>query len=288
MENSTNNNSELIQMIKNFTFDSKFKNQGIFSKQYLSSVLYSMYENNPDSLFSLAFGDFDGLRAVNDKYSISVGDKAMTDSLKLIREILPTDTLIARAAGDEFIFLSTSLTKKDWDKLIPNIVSHLKENSKNICGLNITMSALDTDFYTDFENLYKWTEADVGHKKHTTEQTSLLPKEEILNEKILNDFRKFFNYYRLNEGTSKKINLPNSFFNIMSESLIDIVINRFEDIDTPLNFYMECLENTMQSDETFLQYLSISKETANSIHNIITKNNTTEKVEEINNQELNN
>lgn len=288
MENNCNNNSELIQMIKNFTYDSKFKDLGIFSKQYLSSILYSMYEDNSDSLFSLAFGDFDGLRAVNDKYSIPVGDKAMTDSLKLIQEVLPSDTLIARAAGDEFIFLSTSLTKKKWDVLIPKVISHLKENSKDICGLNITMSALDSKIYSDFNNLYKWTESDVGFKKHKSEQKSMLSNEEILKEKILNDFRKFFNYYRLNEGTSKTIDLPNSFFNVMSDSLINIVINRFEDIDTPLNFYMECLENTMQSDETFLQYLQISKDTANSIHNVITKNKPTGNINEINSQELDN
>ena len=265
----SNTKLELIQMIKNFMYDSKFKDLGIFSKQYLSSILYSMYEHKPDSLFSLAFGDFDGLRAVNDKYSIPVGDQSMFDSLAIIKHVLPNDTLIARAAGDEFVFLSDSLNMRDWEKQIKKVISTLNENKDKIHGLNITMSAMDSNIYPDFKKLYDLAELDVGRKKHNSQQSQLLPKEDIFKDKVLSDFRKYFNYYRLNEGTSKSIPLPDSYFKIMSSSLVDIVINRFENTDTPLDLYMERLESTLQSNETFLEYLHIPSETALAINNIL-------------------
>lgn len=287
IKNSTNN-LELVQMIKNFIYDTKFKNLGIFSKQYLSSVLYSMNENNTDSLFSLAFGDFDGLRALNDKYSIPVGDKAMYDSLKIIKDILPENTSIARAAGDEFIFLSTSLSKKDWDELIINIVDTLDHNHDKLYGLNITMSAMDSNIYPTFKELYDLAELDVGRKKHISQQNEFLSKEEILNDKIINDFRKYFNYYRLNEGTSKSVSLPNSYFKVLSNSLIDIILNRFENADTPLDLYMERLENTLISNDTFLEYLGISKESAYAIHELINNEYDFTDYDELNPQELEN
>lgn len=288
MTEDSKNDFKLMQMIKNFMYDSKFRELGIYSKQYLSSVLYSMYENNPDSLFSLAFGDFDGLRAVNDKYSIPVGDQAMYDSLALIKEVLPKNTIIARAAGDEFIFLSTTLNKKAWDSHISKVVSTLTDNKENLHGLNITMSAMDSNIYPGFKDLYDLAELDVGRKKHNSQQNDLLPYEEILKDKILNDFRKYFNYYRLNEGTDKSISLPNSYYDILKSSLIDIVINRFESADTPLDLYIERLENTLKSDETFLDYLHISKGTAIAINNILNNNVNISDYNKLNLQELDN
>lgn len=288
MIDDSNSNLELIQMIKNFMYDSKFKDLGIFSKQYLSSVLYSIYEKNSSSLFSLAFGDFDGLRAVNDKYSIPVGDQSMYDSLDLIKQTLPKDTIIARAAGDEFVFLSTTLNKKSWNTVISNIVSTLEANKDKVHGLNITMSAMDSNIDPTFKALYDLAELDVGRKKHNSQQTDMLTKEEILNDKIINDFRKYFNYYRLNEGTSKAIHLPNSYFDVLSSSLIDIVINRFEPADTSLELYMEKLNSTLISNETFLDYLKISKKSASSIQKILTNHSQLSDYDKIDLQELDN
>ena len=139
-----------------------------------------------------------------------------------------------------------------------------------------------------FKDLYDLAELDVGRKKHNSQQNDLLPYEEILKDKILNDFRKYFNYYRLNEGTDKSISLPNSYYDILKSSLIDIVINRFESADTPLDLYIERLENTLKSDETFLDYLHISKGTAIAINNILNNNVNISDYNKLNLQELDN
>lgn len=260
---------KLIQKIQDFIYDSKFKNLKVFSRQYLSSILFSMFSNENNSFFSLAFGDFDKLRSINDKYSVSVGDQAMYDALGIIKSILPPDTLIARASGDEFVFLSTSLTKKDWDASIATIVQTLTANSELLHGLNITMSGMDSNVYQDFDSLYNLAELDAGRKKQNNKQLELKTKQEIFKEKILYDLRKYFNYYRLNEGTSKPIELPPKFFTTLKDSIINIIINRFEKADTPLDFYMEILENTLKSNETFLKYLEIPCDSANCIHNLL-------------------
>lgn len=292
MDTNSNEKLELLQKIKNFMYDSKFKNLGVFSKQYLSSILYSIYENNSDSLFSLAFGDFDGLRTINDKYSIPVGDQSMMNSLFLMKEILPKDTIFSRAAGDEFVFISNSLNKNDFNILIDKIVDCFnQQNSKNfdvLHGLNITMSCMDSNIYPSFTNLYNLAEMDVCRKKKETNHIDSTSKNEILHNKILSNFRSYFNYYRLNEGKNTEITLPKSYLNILTDSIIDIVIDRFEDVDSPLELYMDKLNNTLESDKVFLKYLPISKQSALNIHKCTTQDFSSSDLEAIDIKELEN
>ncbi len=72
----------------------------------------------------------------------------------------------------------------------------------------------------------------------------------------------------------------------MGSNIIDIIINRFEKPDTPLDLYMEHLESTLQSDETFLEYLYIPSESATAINNILSKNGSYYDFNLLNEQEL--
>lgn len=256
----------LLETIQSFMYDAKFSDLHVFSKQYLGSILYSMYQDNSDNDFCFAFGDLDKVRAINDKFSVQVGDRVMHDGIQVIKDNLPENTLISRVAGDEFIFLAPGIAKSKMDSCITDVNSSLTSQSDILHDLNITMSSMDSTIFPDFLDLYEFTETNVTNKKKKVHQDPNSSKDEVLHDKIVTGFRNYFNYYRLNDFKTQ-VTFPNKYFHVLRDSLIDITINNLEKKGINIGMYFD---RSISKEVRNLKYFKLPSLTAKTIHSLAT------------------
>lgn len=89
-----------------------------FTKQ-ADSLLFS-YRGDPERVRFL-FVDADNLKSINDNLGHAVGDQLILEMSSRLRKILPSDSLIARKGGDEFVclvFLNEDISFDEWSDLI--------------------------------------------------------------------------------------------------------------------------------------------------------------------------
>ncbi len=252
--------------LNDFVYDTKLKDLGVFSKQYFNSILYSMYQDfSEDELFCFTFGDFNKLNQLNKTYSYETGDNAIFEAIKLIKENLPEDTIIARIAGDEFGFLTPNVHKRYMDSAFYEIDTILKEHSKDVYGLTITTSSMDSSVYPTFDELYAHTELNVNRKKKQNNRSQFKTPEEMLSNSIYNGLTNYFSYYRLESNS-----LPTEYYEILKNSLLDVVIHNLEKSNDNMISYAERLKSTMPETDFESKHLEIDRELANQIHNYIT------------------
>lgn len=254
-----------LKIFKNFIYDSNLRDLNIFSKQYFNSILYTIFKNNEDSDVCFTFGDFNKLNELNKKYSMKVGDKALHDSLEIIQFCVPKDTIISRIAGDEFVFLNNNMLKKQMKNYINMINSKLNENKDLTHGLTITMCPVDSNAYSDFEDMYFHSELDVTRKKKKSKYEDLHSKDEILKYKIHENLSNYFSYYRLSKAP-----LPSEYYTMLRDSIIDLLINNLEKEDENILFYTKRLDSTLSDTNYFSNHYELPLDNAVAIHNAVT------------------
>lgn len=252
-----------------FVYDTKLKNLGVFSRQYFNSILHSMYQYFPeDELFCFTFGDFNKLNQLNKTHSFEIGDKAIFESIRLIKETLPEDTIIARIAGDEFGFLTPNVHKRDMDLAFQHIGTILKEHSTDVYGLTITTSSMDSSVYPTFDELYAHTELNVSRKKKLNSRSQFKTPEEMLSNSIYKGLNNYFSYYRLESNS-----LPIEYYEILKHSLLDVVIHNLEKTNDNMLSFVERLKSIIPESDFESKQLEITPELASQIHNYITNEN---------------
>lgn len=250
-----------------FVYDTKLKDLGIFSKQYFNSVLYSMYREIPeDKLLCFTFGDFNKLNQLNKTYSYETGDIALKNSLKLIKENLPEDTIIARIAGDEFAFLTPNAHKKDMDLAFQNISNVLESNGESVYGLTITTSSMDSSVFSNFDELYAHTELDVNRKKKINVRNQFKNAEDFLSDSVYKGLSNYFSYYRIEANA-----LPKEYYTILRNSIIDVVIHHLEKPNNNMLSYIERLKSMLPQTDFENKHLDIQPDLATKIHDYVTK-----------------
>ena len=123
-----------------------FKNpefENVYSKQYWENIIYPIF-NDTNKKFTFIFGDFNKLGIINELYGHELGTKAMEYSLNLIRDSLPSDSIIVRLGGDEFCFIVPNLLKNECEKYIEAIHNSLELNSTLVSGLSIELASADS------------------------------------------------------------------------------------------------------------------------------------------------
>jgi diguanylate cyclase len=63
-----------------------------------------------DQPFALLLIDLDGFKAINDSLGHAAGDKILQEAANRLREVLPTDDLVGRLAGDEFVAIADGIS----------------------------------------------------------------------------------------------------------------------------------------------------------------------------------
>lgn len=119
----------------------------------LRKKLYSTLENNK-GLYALISLDFNDLKKVNDQFGHQAGDKALVDFVKMVREILPTNSEIYRMGGDEFIILYHTTDENDVKQLIDKIQNGVKKLKFSV-AIGYAMKNIFKSFEQAFEEADK-------------------------------------------------------------------------------------------------------------------------------------
>ena len=90
---------------------------------------------------SLAIGDINGLKLINDAFGHTYGDKILTKIADILKECFRDEDIVARWGGDEF---SAILPRTSFDEamnIIDRVYKKCRENSTDILPLSISLGA---------------------------------------------------------------------------------------------------------------------------------------------------
>ena len=85
---------------------------------YIKNKINSGKKQEP---FSIILLDLDRFKEINDKFGHDVGDEALQDAVKLLRECLRQNDFLARFGGDEFLIVMDITTSEALQKTIHRI-----------------------------------------------------------------------------------------------------------------------------------------------------------------------
>lgn len=226
---------ELLEKVQKFKFDSKLFDLGVYSRQYLSNILFWKYSEFNKNLikddFTVIFGDFNKLSAINKKYSDKAGDEAIYTAMSLIKKNLPANAKIARVAGDEIIMIIENLSKEDANKCIDSINKDLESSLNAPYNLTISLAASHSSEKKGIEEMYEEAEASVSASKLISKQDSLSnDKILILKEKISKDFENYFSLFRFSKEYTLSLKKLKSIMKRTLNSIISVI--EFDEIST--------------------------------------------------------
>ena len=87
---------------------------------------YIRYAQQNSSSFTLLYMDLDGFKMVNDAYGHDIGDKLLIEVAKRLNTEVPSDDILARVGGDEFVLLSSVSTETEATSLAETLVATIE------------------------------------------------------------------------------------------------------------------------------------------------------------------
>lgn len=99
---------------------------GVYNRRYLDETFKKLNEDKNKPL-ALILGDINGLKLVNDTYGMNIGDQLIIQSVNLMKEIIPKNSLLARIGGDEFMILIPNADEKMVYKLTDELEKGLEK-----------------------------------------------------------------------------------------------------------------------------------------------------------------
>ncbi len=108
--------------------------------------------------------DLDGLKAINDTFGHGHGDKALTETVKILRETFRETDIIARIGGDEFAILALEASKNTINMLSARLQAILqrhnrKRNSRHKLSISMGMVPYNPESPKSIDQLMKQADA---------------------------------------------------------------------------------------------------------------------------------
>lgn len=75
---------------------------GLYNRRYLDSVINNIFENNYEKTILIVF-DMDNLKKINDKFGHIKGDKAILETVNILKNNFDKKDILIRLGGDEFL-----------------------------------------------------------------------------------------------------------------------------------------------------------------------------------------
>jgi diguanylate cyclase (GGDEF)-like protein/putative nucleotidyltransferase with HDIG domain len=122
----------------------------LYNRRFFEEELkrYDVPRNYP---LSIAMGDVNGLKLINDSFGHTIGDEVLKRSAELIKNACRDDDIIARLGGDEFVVLLPKADAKDVEVLIKRIQESLVDET--IEGMPLSISFGQATKTKEEENL---------------------------------------------------------------------------------------------------------------------------------------
>ncbi|MEI8216068.1 MAG: HD domain-containing phosphohydrolase [Eubacteriales bacterium] len=136
---------------------------GLYNRRFYEEELRRLdtVRNLP---ITLAIGDVNGLKLINDSFGHPIGDELLIKVAKVIKRACRADDIVARLGGDEFVIILPDTTAAETDKVILRIKEFAKDEKIGAIDVSIsfgfeTKSAVEEDIQEIFSktenNLYR-------------------------------------------------------------------------------------------------------------------------------------
>jgi two-component system, cell cycle response regulator len=94
-----------------------------------------------ENKFFMLYGDLDNLKVINDTFGHLVGDKALTDAAKILKDNFRESDIIARIGGDEFVVMPIGSDGAEVHVLLDRLQRKIEDyNRNNILPYELSLS----------------------------------------------------------------------------------------------------------------------------------------------------
>jgi diguanylate cyclase (GGDEF)-like protein len=126
---------------------------GLYNRRALEAQIPEIMEQH--KTFSVAYGDLDHFKKLNDAYGHDVGDKAIRLFAEVLRTTLRPADLFARWGGEEFLIVLPSSNMHDSMRVLERLRRRLKEQvaSTKLPPFTASFGVSDSSMANDFETI---------------------------------------------------------------------------------------------------------------------------------------
>ena len=109
------------------------------------------------------YGDLDGLKSINDNFGHEAGDKAIIAIATILKTSFRSTDFVARVGGDEFVIVSTGLSKEMFDGIKQKIEERCIEwttRTNSLFLLSISLGYVEFPFENNYDLTMLLSQAD--------------------------------------------------------------------------------------------------------------------------------
>ena len=103
---------------------------GLYNRSYLEEVKEKADKTGHQEYFTVIMTDIDGFKRINDTFGHSVGDQALIETARLLRENVGALGVVIRYGGDEFMILLNTADEAEADRIMGQIIEGLEAFNK--------------------------------------------------------------------------------------------------------------------------------------------------------------
>ncbi|MEI7667615.1 MAG: HD domain-containing phosphohydrolase [Erysipelotrichaceae bacterium] len=110
---------------------------GLYNRRFFEEELRRL-DTKRNLPLSIAIGDVNGLKLINDSFGHEKGDELLTRATKVFRTCCRTDDIITRLGGDEFVILLPQTDETEANKVIERIIQQLNKEQIGVFKISIS------------------------------------------------------------------------------------------------------------------------------------------------------
>ncbi|WP_415396950.1 diguanylate cyclase [Sulfurimonas sp. CS5] len=133
----------------------------IYNRTYFDKLMTSiaLYQRKADTNFVILIADIDHFKVINDTYGHQVGDEALKEVAKTLKDTLRDDDIVARWGGEEFVVMLKDIDLKEAQSIAEKLRAKI-EKTKVQNTINITTSIGLTKYYVGEDTKLTFKRAD--------------------------------------------------------------------------------------------------------------------------------
>lgn len=132
---------------------------GLYNRRRAKEVMMSLIEEVQEHPISIAIGDIDFFKKVNDTYGHDVGDEVLKAIANLMTESVEANTFIARWGGEEFLIVFSHNNGDEAYIILEELRRKIQSNTITIgehkVNITMTFGVAEYDFNSDMEMIIK-------------------------------------------------------------------------------------------------------------------------------------
>lgn len=106
---------------------------GLHNRRSFEDELKRLNREEKNLLLCIIMADVNGLKLINDSFGHKAGDVLLSKFAKVLKKLFPSEEMLFRIGGDEFVILIPNCNREQADELvktIKNIINTLHEKNK--------------------------------------------------------------------------------------------------------------------------------------------------------------